>query len=160
MAASNTYTPIATTTLSTSSSSVTFNSFSGYTDLRLIMSIKNGIGADYQIRATVNGDGAGNYSATILRNASALRYTNNGFIIAGWSNNSNYSVNRLDFLSYANTSVYKTVINRFDNIGDYVGMGVNVWRNTAAITSISIGLESGQNMVSGSTFTLYGILAA
>ena len=160
MAASNTYTPIATTTLGTSSSTVTFSSFSGYTDLRLIMSIKNGVGADYQIRATVNSDGGTNYSATVLRGTSALRYNNNGSIIVGWCNNTNFTVNKLDFLSYANTSIYKTIISRFDNLTDYVGMGVNVWRNTAAITSISIGLESGQNMLSGSTFTLYGILAA
>lgn len=160
MTAGSTYTPIASTTLGTSTSTVTFNSFSGYTDLRLIMSVKNGVGADYQIRVNVNSDGSTNYSATIMRDASALRYNNNGSILAGWCNNSNFTVNKLDFLSYANTSIYKTIISRFDNMADYIGMGVNVWRSTAAITSISIGLESGQNMLAGSTFTLYGILAA
>lgn len=160
MPAGSTYSNIATTTLSTSQSSVTFNSFSGYTDLRLIMSIKNGIGADYQIRATVNGDGAGNYSATMLRDASSLRYTNTGFIIAGWSNNSQYTVTNLDFLNYSNTTTHKTVITRFNNMSDYVGTGINLWRNTAAITSITVSLEGGQTMVPGSTFTLYGLAAA
>ena len=160
MPAGSTYTPIATTTLSTSQSSVTFNSFSGYTDLRLIMSIKNGIGGDYQIRPTVNGDGAGNYSATVLRANSALRYTNTGFMVAGWCNNSQYTVTKLDFFNYANTTTNKTVLSRFDNMSDYVGASVILWRNTAAITSITIGIENGQTMVPGSTFTLYGIVSA
>jgi hypothetical protein len=37
MAAGSTYTPIATTTLSSSQAEVTFTSFSGYTDLVLIV---------------------------------------------------------------------------------------------------------------------------
>lgn len=160
MPAGSTYSTIATTTLTTSQSSVTFNSFSGYTDLRLIMSIRNGVGGDYQIRPTVNSDGGGNYSTTVIRGNSSFRYTNNGFIVAGWCNNSQFTVTKLDFMNYANTAINKTVISRFDNMSDYVGTTVSLWRNTAAITSISIGIENGQNMVSGSTFTLYGIAAA
>jgi hypothetical protein len=40
MAAGSTYTPIATTTLGTAQSSVSFSSFSGYTDLVLVSSTK------------------------------------------------------------------------------------------------------------------------
>jgi len=63
MAAGNTYTPIATQTLSTSAASVTFSSISGaYTDLVLIINAASSAQKDIDIR--FNSDTAGNYSNT------------------------------------------------------------------------------------------------
>ena len=59
-----TYTPIATTTLGSGQTSVTFSSISGtYTDLILIASASNTGGAT-NIRLQFNGDTATNYSST------------------------------------------------------------------------------------------------
>ena len=44
MPAGSTYTPITTTTLGSNQSAVTFNSFGGYTDLRMILNFKNTAG--------------------------------------------------------------------------------------------------------------------
>jgi len=65
MAAGVTYTPIATTTLGSAQSSVTFNSFSGYTDLVCVYSTYSTVAvADIVIQ--FNGDTGSNYSATLL----------------------------------------------------------------------------------------------
>ena len=65
MAAGSTYTPIATQTLSSGQSSITFSSISSaYTDLVLIAAIK-GTSTIYR-QLTVNGDNGSNYSMTDL----------------------------------------------------------------------------------------------
>ena len=67
MAAGSTYTPIATTTLSSAQSSVTFSSLGSYTDIILVYA-GTGTSTDTQgIRFQVNGDTGTNYSNTTLR---------------------------------------------------------------------------------------------
>jgi len=60
-----TYEPIATTTLSTATASVTFSSISGtYTDLRLVI-FALGATSDYPY-VEINSDTGTNYSKTVL----------------------------------------------------------------------------------------------
>jgi len=68
------------------------------------------------------------------------------------------------FLNYSNSTTFKTIISR-GNYGtrettttDAVEMSVRLWRNTSAVTQISIGTSPPFSI--GSTFTLYGIKAA
>ena len=63
------------------------------------------------------------------------------------------------FMNYANTTTYKTVIGRANNAGYGADTSVGVWRNTAAISTITLTALTA-NFASGSTFTLYGIKAA
>ena len=65
MAAGATYTQIATTTLGSSQSTITFSSISGaYTDLVLVVTAKVSSATDLWVRA--NSDSGSNYSYLIL----------------------------------------------------------------------------------------------
>lgn len=165
MPAAQTYEPIATTTLGSTSTSITFNSFSGYTDLVLVISlIPSGSGLSPQIR--YNGDSGSNYSYTVIygngTSAASAR---------GSSNNTNYlyyansptsgtpGTYTVHFMNYANTTTNKVALYRWSVAGVEAAAQVNLWRNTAAITSLEI-FTSASSFASGSMFTLYGIKAA
>jgi len=169
MAAGATYEPIATTTLGSAQATVTFNSFSGYTDLILVMQGKSALSSD-DVQLYFNSDTGSNYSLTTLfgtgSSAVSARYTNlsNGFYISrpGWTS-AGFTTTILNFMNYANSTTYKTVLFRSganDNSAGYNGTEAEValWRSTAAITSFTI--QGGGNIAVGSTFTLYGIAAA
>lgn len=167
----STYEPIATTTLGSDTASVTLSSISGsYTDLILIAFMRSTRSAtDDSFYMTLNGDTAGNYSATRLlgdgSSASSARNTNTGrftfdIMAAGSTASGTYSPNIFHFNNYSNSTTYKTVLYRGNNANGYVIAEVGLWRSTAAITSIKIEPYTGPNLASGSTFTLYGILAA
>ena len=63
-----------------------------------------------------------------------------------------------NIMNYTNTAIFKPVVGRYDYSGQ-VETHAGLWRNTAAITSVSM-VSLGQAFVTGSTFTLYGIKAA
>ena len=156
-----TYTPLATNTLGSATSSVTFNSFSGYTDLVLIFQTK--LTTSNAIKVQYNSDTGNNYSYTRLygyaSTAASDRATNTSYFDAGFS--ANNTVNQtIQIMNYANTTTYKTALSRASTEGgSQIFANAWLWRNTAAITSIKIEAASG-NLDTGSTFTLYGILAA
>jgi len=158
MPAGSTYTPIATTTLSSSTNSVTFSSISGsYTDIVVIF---NGT-ADSGLSFTLNSDTGTNYSRIFLYgNGSAAGSGINSNVGVGYmgyaGDYGNYTIN---FQNYSNTTTYKTVLWRSSNAGTAAVAGVDLWRSTSAINSIKL-QAVGSNIASGSTFTLYGILAA
>lgn len=160
-----TYEPIATQTLSSSVSSVTFSSITGtYTDLVLISSII-GAGTGYpSIR--FNSDTGTNYSFTQLYGTGSAtgsdRSSNYSSILIPWISRYTTSAGYVDIvniMNYANTTTYKTVIGRANNAGYGADASVGLWRNTAAISTITLTALTA-NFASGSTFTLYGIKAA
>ena len=167
MAAGMTYTPIARTTLSSAATSVTFSSIAGtYTDLVLIMNAGSSV-SNADIDINVNGDTAANYSRTILygtgsaagstRESSAtkfrLTYYGNATTDFSW-------VGIVNFMNYSNTTTYKTFLSKARNAITYgVNEQAGLWRNTAAISSMVITNASG-TFNAGSTFVLYGIVAA
>ena len=168
--ATNTYTAIATQTLASAASSVTFNSIpSGYTDLVLVISARStNSGADDSMYFQLNGDTGSNYSWTRLlgngssassyRLASQTAGTFDG-LAGGGSASGTYNAMVLNFQNYSNTSTYKTVIGRSGTAGAYTLAAVNLWRSTSAISSIYVQPAVGSFAV-GSTFSLYGLLAA
>ena len=165
MAAGSTYTPLATQTLGTAAGSITFSSISGsYTDLVLISTFGVTAGDDLYLR--FNGDTGGNYSTTRLwGNGTAVssnRTTNDTGIQPRTPANQPSTVTTMyrgNIMNYANTTTYKTVLSRYDFASGAADADVGVWRNTAAITSVTFLLLS-STFVTGSTFTLYGIAAA
>lgn len=161
MAAGSTYTPIATSSPS-GTSSVTFSSISSaYTDLIVIY---NGIAtAAVNINLTYNGDSGSNYSFTRLygngSSASSDRTSNTTALnpTVGGVNNQFAAI--WQFMNYSNTTTYKTALFRSNDASAYVGAQVGLWRSTSAITSMTFAL-SGATYSAGTTFTLYGIAAA
>lgn len=157
-----TYEPIATTTLGSAQSSVSFTSISGsYTDLVLIVHTL-GVSTTQQTAFRINSDTGSNYSRTYLTGTgSAANSGRNSGLDSGiiGSYGSAADVDIAHFMNYANTTTYKTVIARGGGASNEVKAQVNLWSSTAAITSITV-LTSGGTFNSGSTFTLYGIKAA
>jgi len=161
-----TYEPIATTTLGSAAADITFSSISGtYTDLRLIFE-GMAVSAGQDIYCQVNGDTGSNYSHTRLTGNGTAASSSRGSSLAfmrfsdgGSPQTTNTSVTKVDFMGYSNTTTYKTVINRADNSNRGTDAVVNLWRSTAAITSIKFYISSG-NIASGATATLYGIKSA
>lgn len=160
-----TYEPIATTTLSSSSSDITFSSIPAtYTDLRVVC-VATGSG---NFGARFNGDTGSNYSRTDLigsgTTASAFRPSvSQPYIIIDNALNglgATPQLYTLDILSY-NESIKKTAlitVNEDNNGSGYVSLQVALWNNTSAISSITVLGSSTLN--SGTTATLYGIKKA
>ena len=169
MAAGNTYTPIATTTLGSAAASYTFSSISGsYTDLVLVFAgtvttAGNNLGLRF------NSDAGSNYSTTFLEGsgttATSNRTTGSTIISTGYQIGIGDSQSNViwNIMNYANSTTYKTALLRVNapTSSAYPGVGteVGLWRNTNAITSITI-VNVSSNISAGSTFSLYGIAAA
>jgi hypothetical protein len=167
MAAGNTYTQIASTTLGSAASSVTFSSIAGtYTDLVIVVQAAVTAGS-IALRMQFNSDTAANYSSTLLTGngtaASSLRSTGSTFIKidenTGMNTTLGQGLNLINVMNYANATTYKTILARPNRADLGVDAVVGLWQNTAAITSITL-LTSSSTFVSGSTFNLYGIAAA
>lgn len=164
----STYTPIATYTVSgTSTKDVTFSSIpSTYTDLVLVCGYARS-SAGNNISMRFNSDTGTNYSETFMEtNGTSIFKSRN-------SNDSSMRIAAIDggtstgqatliinVQNYSNTTTYKTAISRYSEANGYVGSAVGLWRNTAAINSIVIGLSSTVTWTDGSVLTLYGITAA
>jgi len=163
------YESIATVTVgSGGSSTIDFTSIpSGFTHLQL-RGINRNTTADNTFRLRFNSDTGSNYSRHFLygNGASALAaagasQTSTGIgIIANSGNSASiFSAFVIDILDYKDTSKYKTMrsLGGYDANGSgNVGLFSGVWMNTAAITSISLLSDSG-NQNQYSQFALYGI---
>lgn len=165
MAAGSTYTPIATTTASGSTTSVTFSSIpSTYTDLVIICNVQNAAGGDNGLRMQVNSDTATNYSTTYLygdgTSAASGRQTSVSGAQFGRSSSANMTTSIGQIQNYSNTTTYKTIVGRGNNSSALVWAAVSLWRSTSAISSVTIYNETSATISSSSTFTLYGIQAA
>jgi hypothetical protein len=160
----STYEPIATTTLGSAASSITFSSIaSSWTDLRLVLVATAASNANFAFR--FNSDSGSNYSRTRLAadgsSVTSSRNTNQTELqlTSSFSIGTTPVMRTLDIFSYAG-STNKTVL--FEEINDLNGSGglnkqVGLWRNTAAITLINFFAQSATNFAAGTTATLYGI---
>lgn len=166
-AKTGTYTLIASNTLGSAATSLTFSNIPQvYTDLILVASAKAvNSGGNQWFMMTFNNDNGSNYSITFLSGngttASSGRYSNRtDGIFPGDTDNSNDTVMTIHLMDYANTTTYKTVLSRSGDSSDAVKAIVGLWRSTSAITSIKItNQDLASNIASGSTFKLYGIEA-
>ena len=149
--ATNTYTALAngSVTLGSSASSVTLlvsgNIPSTYTDLRLVMTGLTVSGAhDWYL--TFNGDTtSGLYSDTILTGngstATSTRHSGQNFIRLdnnAYMDATTIGTSTVDIMSYANTSVYKTVLARTNHTTTGSDATVGLWRNTNALRKAQI----------------------
>lgn len=161
--ATNTYVALDKITVGSAVSSVTFSSInSGYTDLVLIIA---GAGASSggNILLQFNSDTATNYSTTILygdgTSAGSARASNAASMNIGDLDATTQSNTLVNIQNYANTTTYKTALGRSNRSAVAVAAKAGLWRSTAAINSIKVFFSTGDNFVSGTTFSLYGIAA-
>lgn len=168
----STYEPIATTTLGSTASTVTFSSIpSTYTDLVLIAIPAITFGNDNLRLRVGNGsvDSGSNYSFTALTGngstAVSDRQANETSMLTdynGFMQNTVGNCNKvISFQNYSNTTTYKTALIRSNNAPTGTDALVTLWRSTAAINIITLIIAGGaSSFLAGSTFTLYGIKAA
>lgn len=161
-----TYEPIASQTLVSATADIFFTSIpQTYTDLVLVMTggctINAGVGHRF------NGVNTSIYGVTYLEgngtSATSTRVASDTYMRVGsvptWSTT---LVNNLitHFQNYSNTSTFKTVITRINDLSNgALGLSAGCFRSTAAITSINVMTSNGTTYLVGSTFSLYGIKA-
>jgi len=146
------YDSIATVTVSTTASSITFSSIPAtYRHLQIRLFSKNSTD-NGTISMRYNGDSASNYSLHDLygngATASSLGAANQTYTFASLTGSTQAAVSIIDILDYADTNKYKTnrsLIGVDYNGNGYLWFSSGNWRNTAAITSI----------VLAATFTQY-----
>lgn len=165
----NTYEAIATNTLGSATSSVTFSSIpSTYTDLVLVATINGASTAGGTLHCQVNSDTGNNYSFTFVggdgtaASSGRLTSTNRMLLtdyVVGLSA-TNPTISIAQFQNYSNTTTDKTMIARGSGASTEVDASVSLWRSTAAINAINIYISSGRTISAGSTFSLYGIKSA
>ena len=164
-----TYEPISSTTLGSAAATITMSSIpSTYTDLRIVL---NGItltSAGTYVSFRINGDTGTNYSYTKIYGTGASALSSRGtstatlYLNDADASGANPYLIEVDIFSYAG-STNKTLLasSSLDrNGGGLTDRTVGLWRNTAAINSITFVSIAGNNFQSGTTATLYGIKAA
>jgi hypothetical protein len=162
---------IATVTLSTASSTISFSSIPAtYKSLQLrVMNVGSGAANGY---VRVNGDTtAANYTAHILRGtgsaATATGYAGGGYsdgLILFEGTVATYpTVAIMDIIDYASTTKNKTARcfagNDNNSTGGTVWLTAALWMNTSAINALVIATGSGSFSI-GTTAALYGIKGA
>ena len=180
----STYEPIATQTLGSAASTVTFSSIPNtYTDLVLVGSMRVTVNTYNNMNfpcIRFNGDTGTNYSVTEMytRNDSSSWRTVSGGNSSPNQNEMNlggvattnfgsniFTTQIVNIMNYSNTTTNKAVISSGGTGGDLTNMDgvkhhVGSYRSTSAISSLSWTPTSSGNFTAGCTFTLYGIKAA
>lgn len=156
-----TYEPIATSTASGSVSSITFSSISGsYTDIVLVFEGKTSAADEWGLR--FNSDTGNNYSATWMAGGAnpvqSSRYSNVSFATFNYVR-TNRTIAIANIQNYSNSTTYKTVVTRTSE-PDNAWSCISMWRNSAAITSITLLSVNGYNFSNDTKVTIYGIKAA
>lgn len=166
----NTYTLVASNTLSSSAASVTFSSIpSTYTDLVVRISARRDTGSFVSLFFRVNGSTGSNFSTTYLQgngataaslNATGVNRFNIYDVVPGTTETSN-TFNSIEIYVPNYTAIQNKPMSGF-GVGEtnattaYILAQAGLRSVTDAITSIEI-LPAGGNFVSGSSFFLYGL---
>ena len=158
--ATSTYTPIASITLGSSASSVTFSSIpQDYRDLVLVANFAD----NGSVYVRLNGDTSNNYSFVIMSSSGSASEAAKSFAQLGiaFVGSSERQTGIAQFLDYSATDKHKTILGRQGHTSE-VAAATARWANTNAVTSIEVSAQ--QDFIStaysaGSTFTLYGIEA-
>ena len=166
------YESIATVTVGGGgSSSISFTSIPStyqHLQVRLMARTNRATEADF-LTVIFNSDTGSNYSYHYLQgdgtSAASSNSVNSPYVLlnrfaASSATSGVNGVGVLDVLDYANTNKYKTTrsLAGYDNNGSgVIELDSGNWRNTAAITSITIAPGAGTSFNQYSSFALYGI---
>jgi hypothetical protein len=154
-----TYTALATVTLGSTATSVTFSSIPAtYRDLVLVYTGTTSGGEEVRLR--YNGDSGSNYSfvqmngngSSATSSAETTTFAHGGVI---YTTQGNLIVEIMD---YSATDKHKTGITRSTAPANTAAVFAHRWANTAAITSVQISIPASVFNI-GFTFSLYGVIA-
>ena len=151
-----TYRPLATVTLGTAVSSVSFSSIpSSYRDLILVY---NATGNSSQVCTLQINGSAANGSTVSMVGASGFVVSNTSTTLIGGLIDTTRGVNILQFMDYSATDKHKTYLIRADRAAANTVAYAARWAQTSAINSIAVFTGSG-NFDVGSVFSIYGVIA-
>jgi hypothetical protein len=170
------YESIATVTVGAGgSANVSFTSIVGtykHLELRMLARDSRATYGITDIQVTFNSDTAANYSWHLLMGDGASATADAGasssnILLKGLSGTSTgvaYGAGVFSVLDYANTNKYKTtralmgtdVNGTVGGLGGRIGLSSGSWRNTAAVTSITL-TPLTANFTQYSSFALYGV---
>ena len=162
----NSYESIATVTLGSAASSVSFTSIpSTFKHLQVRAVASSGTAGGFTTIFRYNSDSASNYSFHRVEgdgsSAAAAGQASRTNGVLNYTVNTNIAATVMDILDYTSTSKTKTtrILTGNDNNGSgYVGLYSSGWFKTPeAITSIVFTIESGLNFAANTKFALYGI---
>ena len=159
----STYTPIETQTLGSSQASVTFSNVSqAYTDLVLIVNTTSSTSAGLYLQVgNTSIDTGANYSYTYMYGngsaASSGREVNQNTIYCADQGTTTRQSTIIQIQNYSNSTTNKTILSRAGLPNVSTSAIVGMWRSTSPIKELKF---INGNFNAGSTFTLYGILAA
>ena len=168
----STYTLISSNVLSSSAASVTFSAIPAtYTDLVVRCSARSdAAGTSDRMRIYFNGETTGtNYSGTNLQGTGSVAASGSdandagailGAIDAATATASTFGNGEIYIPSYTvsqNKPFSDFSASENNATAASIRIYADLWRNTAAITSLQLVVNSGGNFVSGSSFYLYGI---
>jgi hypothetical protein len=172
-APSGAYDSIATTTLSTNASSVTFSSIpSTYTHLQVRAIVRSTTGgtAQDEVQLTMNSDTGSNYayhfiygngSSAVSGNGSSQTYIRSAFAPRASATANSFGGLVIDILDYTNTSKNTTIRSLaggdLNNTEGLIALCSGFWNNTNAVTSLTFKPESGNSFPQYTQFALYGI---
>jgi len=158
----NTYTPIASVTLSASTSEIVFSGLP-QTFRDLILVSNGNVTSSLTTRLRFNGDAGSNYNYVSAAGDNgggtySVAATNTGIIpLPDFADNGAFQ-HIYQIMDYSQTNKHKTVLVRAGVSGTSPNMVAGRWANSAAVTSLSI-TASANAYTSGSTFTLFGVIA-
>jgi hypothetical protein len=159
------YTPLATVTLGSTASSVTFSSIPAtYRDLIFVVNGQTTANANITFR--INGDTGSNYPSVVMVGGSSATSASGTYSLAYITDQGSLSGSRfmgtVNLMDYSATDKHKTSLVRsgYRNTSpvDLVEAAAIRWANTSAITTIAISTTAGSFAI-GSTFNLFGVIA-
>ena len=178
MAAGNTYTPIYSTVLASNTNTISLSSFSGYTDLRIVITVLttgnnnmimkfNGATSGYEqlFLGTYGQSGSTYYDSGIYAGLGFM------YVNAGYSQNGNTipGIVTIDIPYYSDTSTYTSAFIKWGysegsaSTPRYYGRDImfSQWRSNAGVSSIDISMDTGASYYApGTVVEVYGIKEA
>jgi len=155
--ATPTYDLLASTTLASSASSVTFSSIDqSYGDLVLVFD--GTLTGNASINFQLNSDTGSNYNYVLMRGNGSSGDSSDSVNVAFGT--FGYAVGqtlvKIELLDYTATDKHKSILSRLNN-STYTFAHANRWASTAAINRIDFILSGGESFAAASTFNLYGV---
>ena len=157
----NTYTPIASVTLSATASEVVFSGLpQTFRDLIVVYSGSNTTGLA-GLRVRLNGDSSSIYSTVNMNGessgATSSAQTETSANIGVSSTGQSSTI--IQIMDYSATDKHKTILGRGNTLAtSFVRATAGRWANTSAVTSVTLSTFA-FDFNSGSTFTIWGVIA-